>query len=347
MKKISIFVLCALLTVSLWACAEKDPYVQKPSTLPPSTETLPIVPTDPTAPTEPDERFDPALCADVIGVWYREVDLDGKLMGVPDMDTMMRIRLVWTFGDNGIYTVAPENSYQEMIAEFEYQLIDRMIESRRLIFVAEARLEGMSKKEANKLWEEGEVLLAQVECAKAVSSLDLVGQFGKLSAAGAYYVEGDQLHMALNDGTQHIVTFDTATDELIFRTSDHAQMYQSVGLSFPMFLVGTPSLPPLPTIPTLPSVPTEPSTVPSEPSEEPTKPSEEPTEPSVDISGPSVDPSQPSEDISEPSEEPSGPSEDIPEPSDESSEGPGESSEDIPEPSEGPGEPSEEPPVTE
>ncbi len=336
MKRLILLALTAALALGLIACAQETdlgPTQTAPTTAPTAPSTDPTLPSE----TEPDIRFDPEQCADLIGVWYHEVDLDGKLLGVPDLDTMMRFRLVWIFGGNGVYAVALEDGYEDYLAEYEALMVKHMVESRRLIYVAEAKLAGMTTRQANKAWKNEELENAQASCAAAVAALNLTEQFAKLEDCGQYYIEDGKLCMEHSDESLETIIFQPGDTEMALQLSSRARMYESVGISFPVSLVRTPTLPEPPTEP--PTNPTEPTTAPTEPSEESTAPSEDPSDPSEDSSEPSEDPSEPSEDPSEPSEDPSEPSEDPSEPS----EDPSEPSEDPSEPSEEPSEPSGEP----
>ena len=331
MKKLLALSLAAALALSLLACGKKtespapttEPSAPSTQLTDPSTEpSVPSSPitepsseitepsteitepsteitepsTDPTQPsteaTEPPSKFDPTVCADAFGVWYSVVRLDGSQLSLRDFESDLFFNLIWVFGGTGHYNILPDpNQFDQAIADYEQLLIEYMVEGRRLIYISEAKLNGISSSKANKQWRNDHEPTARAESTAAVTALNLKVRFSQLSASGEYYIENGRLYLVPTEGTGCSMGFSSGEEGLVLVDCDNSRYYNSLSIHFPLDLTPDPFEPIVPPTPTEPS---EPSSEPSEPSSEPSEPSSEPSEPS----------SEPSEPGSEPSEEP-------------------------------------------
>lgn len=229
MKRFTALLLAALIVIGVSGCGTEP----APTTAP-ADPTAPS-PTDPTVPVPADEPFDPEVCRPLFGVWRFTIGMDGTLMALPEFDGGTEFHIVWTFSEDGTYSIDPD--YRDAVTEFEAELVDYMVEHRYQIFVSECRLEGKGDWYVENEWVTnglGEEVRAEVT--DTVESLGLTRRYAPLSRAGDYYMDGGRLYLRRDDGSYETFACAVDGDTMTLTDSNDVRVYQNMGLRFPLIL---------------------------------------------------------------------------------------------------------------
>lgn len=237
MKKVTAILLCALIVLSMAACGETPTPSTEPSTEAPTQQTtLPVETTAPTepAPTEPENpKFDPEVCQELFGYWAVEVKMDDKLMVMPDFEFSTSFLVGWDLREDGTYTARPDDSYEASITAYDQQVLEYMVNSRKLMFAAEKKLEGMKEADIEAAWAEEEPKV-RASSAATVESLAFCRSYAGLDREGHYYVEGDSIYLSRPDGGYDCFTYMLGPTTLTFTQSNNVSYYEDAGFQFPL-----------------------------------------------------------------------------------------------------------------
>lgn len=198
MKKQLALILSAIFILMLAACGEEPAVPTTEATQPTTQATQPL--TDPTEPpaTEPTEpKFQPDACRDLFGQWTHAVVLDRELMALPEFQGSTQFSVVWSFLDDGTYTMTTDaQQMEEAIAGYETLLIDYMVDSRYRMFVAECNRMGKYEAYIQKEWVENGLGQQERDAAtETVAALNLRERLEGLNSSGLYYVEAGILYL--------------------------------------------------------------------------------------------------------------------------------------------------------
>lgn len=244
MKKLIVPLLATLL---LCGCADTAPVVTTPTE---ATEPVRIATTPPTRPPvvvpEVEEipvvdnpLFDPWDCEVLVGQWEMKVTIPSDYMNVTDFTGTASFPVVWTFQEDGRYTVTlDQESYSDAILSYENQLVDFMMEGYYNRFVAEKKISALSDAEIQERWEWSETGRAKYQ----TMTHDFLDQFAlrdvytQVIRGGYYYVQEDVLHLTYGEEEE---TFQFQVDEegLILSNSSRIGFYdRTLGIRFPTAL---------------------------------------------------------------------------------------------------------------
>lgn len=238
MKKLTALLLAALMVFSLTACAGQN--AEPEPTTAPTTQPTTQPATEPTTePTEPPvvlpEKFDPVLCAPLVGTWTAEVVLDGSLMNMLDMEGSVSYKLTYTFSEYGAYTItSDEAEVAAALDSYQAMLQAHMIKSLYSKFYAECRLQGMGSSRIEKAWEEGKKAEAEQSAANFVAQINLASRIKAVKRLGDYYVEQGLLNISLPSGYYETSGYTLEDGVLTLTDSDNQAFYGPLGVNFPL-----------------------------------------------------------------------------------------------------------------
>lgn len=243
MKKLLILLLVLMLLLA--GCQQNEPTVPTTESTPPTT-TIPTTapPTRPPVevpeveevPVDEEIPFDYIECEELFGTWTLTVKIPSSYVNIPEFTENSSFPLIFTFLDDGRYTVTLEQkSYEAAIHQYENAVADFMIQSYYTKFVAEKKLGNNSDKKIKAQWEESGLSKAQQKTHGFLDQLALGATFGELVRSGYYYAEDGELFLSVDEGYE---SFQYKIDEegLILSKSSRLGYYNRYFIYFPSVL---------------------------------------------------------------------------------------------------------------
>lgn len=218
MKK---FIAPLLAILLLCGCAKEKEQAPAPTestepvlvTTAPPTRPPVVVPEVEEVPEADNPLFDPWDCEVLVGQWEMTVKIPSDFMNVPDYTGTASFPVVWTFDEDGRYTVTLEQkSYSDAILGYENQLVEFMMDGHYSRFVAEKMISDLSDEEIQYRWEWTD----QGRSKYQAMTHEFLDEFGlrdiytQLIRGGYYYVEEDVLHLTFGEEEE---TFQFKVDE--------------------------------------------------------------------------------------------------------------------------------------
>lgn len=244
MKKMTALLLALMLILA--ACAKDAPAATEPTTAAtePSTRVTTAPPTRPPVevpeveevPVVEDTLFDPDDCAELIGQWNLTVTISSNYMNIPDFTGSTSFPVIWTFGDDGRYTMELNGAFAKAIVDYETLLADFMIDGYYSKFVAEKKISALTSKQIQERWEEYGLSDAQEKTHGYLDELALSTTFLDLVRSGYYYVEDDMLYLSVDEEEYESFRFTIDEEGLILSNSSRIRFYSGLCIRFPVAL---------------------------------------------------------------------------------------------------------------
>lgn len=235
MKRIFAISLAIIMILALAACGGEenvDMTTTEPTTQPttqPTTEPT----TQPT--TMANDKFDPEVCADLVGTWQYTLVLSGSMLHMSDLEDEWVIPLTFMFLDNGVYTVVA-NDLGQVLDDFEAAIENYMFENYHNQFVGDGKLNGLSDAKIEEQWQTQQET-AREDAKNFVKNLSLYPRIAQLERDGDYYVEDGKVYLSVGDGYE-VCSFQYSAEEdvLTLIDTDNLGIYRPLGISFPLIL---------------------------------------------------------------------------------------------------------------
>ena len=232
-----IALLLVVLSIMLTACGDEPPVATPDTPTSTATNDEPIPTTEATQPTTTlaNDRFDPEASAPVVGKWAVTVALGGQMFNLTDMEETVEVTLVYQLNGDGTYFRGIED-YHTVIAEYGAAVERFMLDRLYTKFVAEQKIQGLSKKKIEALWEETGKAGAEEQARRFVEGLYLDYRFSQLNSSGDYYEEDGVLWFSKDDRSYDPCSYTISEEGLIITEMENPRLYSQMGLSLPLLL---------------------------------------------------------------------------------------------------------------
>ena len=198
MKKLLALLLAVVMLFALAACGDSGAVKDED---PPKTTTAPV---------EEDT---------LEGEWVTTLAVTGEMMGADGLDTEVAITLMVRFDEDTYTMYVDQDALEDSIDAFVEDMTDFMID-----MVYDGLMEsGMSKEEADAMFEMSYGMTVEEYCVETVEELDLQGELGSMNEemeeAGDYTVDGDTLTL-ISEDEEVEYTFVLDGDKLTLSSED-------------------------------------------------------------------------------------------------------------------------------
>lgn len=242
MKKIIALLLSVMLLLGLVACGNSGTETTAPSntaaTTAPTTE--PATEPDAGATTEPQVTytFDLTAAEPILGSWQYDFEMDcATMFGMAGADLKLPMSMIFTFGEDGTMSVAVDGEkLSANLENFNVQLAAALTDMMYQQFADQ----GMDKEAADAAMQEKyQMTVEEFSEETARQSFTASSLEESLESSDSLYcVEGNQIYSYAEgaESDAEINTFQVEGDTLTLLDSNQAEMYEALGMAFPLTL---------------------------------------------------------------------------------------------------------------